>query len=310
MILSVENLKQYYPLKKIWGPTQTIKALDGVSFTVEEKSILGIVGESGCGKSTLARGLVGLERPTEGSILLEGRPLVSFSRRELQSKIQIIFQDPYGSLNPRKKVWQLIAEPLFINTDLSKRECFFKALDLMEKVGLRHDLAYRYPHMLSGGQRQRIGIARALGLKPKVLVCDEPVSALDVSIQAQVLNLLLKLQNDMGLTYLFIGHDLSVIEHISDHILVMYLGKVVEYGPREKVFGDPCHPYTKALMLTSPKLDRRSKYRPIEGELPSPLNPPSGCAFHKRCPLATDRCRRETPSLEKAHGRLVSCFEV
>ena len=310
MILLVENLKKHYPLKKLFGPTMTIKAIDGVSFSVDQKTILGIVGESGCGKSTLARGLMRLESPSEGQILIEGRPLESFSRKELQSKIQIIFQDPYGSLNPRKKVWQLIAEPLLINTGLSRRECFLKALGLMEKVGLRQDLAYRYPHMLSGGQRQRIGIARALSLKPKILVCDEPVSALDVSIQAQVLNLLLELQQDMGLTYLFIGHDLSVIEHISDHILVMYLGKIVEYGPREKVFGDPRHPYTKALILSSPKLDRRSKYRPVEGELPSPLNPPSGCAFHKRCPLATDRCRRETPILEKAHGRLVSCFEV
>ena len=310
MILSVKNLKKYYPIKKLFKAAKLVKAIDGISFDVQEKTTLGIVGESGCGKSTLARQLVHLEAPTVGEIFLEGSELESFSRREMQSKIQMIFQDPYGSLNPRKKAWQLIAEPLFINTTFSKDKCFTLAVELMEKVGLRRELAYRYPHMFSGGQRQRIGIARALALQPKILVCDEPVSALDVSIQAQVLNLLLKLQEEMGLTYLFIGHDLHVIKHISDNILVMYLGKIVEYGPREKIFDNPQHPYTKALIMSSPDFYKKSTYKPIEGELPSPLDPPSGCAFHKRCPLATEQCRRESPSLKSVQGRLVSCFEV
>ncbi len=310
MILSVKGLKKYYPVKKMFKAAKLVKAIDGISFDVQENTTLGIVGESGCGKSTLARQLVHLETPSNGDIFLEGNKLKSFSRRGLQSKIQMIFQDPYGSLNPRKKAWQLIAEPLFINTTFSKNKCFSLAVELMEKVGLRREFSYRYPHMFSGGQRQRIGIARALVLKPKILICDEPVSALDVSIQAQVLNLLLKLQDEMGLTYLFIGHDLHVIKHISDNILVMYLGKVVEYGPRKNIFDNPQHPYTKALISSSPDFYKKSTYKPIEGELPSPLDPPSGCAFHKRCPLATERCRRESPSLKRVHGRDVSCFEV
>ena len=310
MILSVRGLKKYYPLKSMLKNTKVVKAVNDVSFSVKEKTTLGIVGESGCGKSSLARQLVRLETPTGGDIVLDGKKLEDISGTQLQSMIQMIFQDPYGSLNPRKKAWQLIAEPLFINTTLSRDECFSRAVELMEKVGLRRELAYRYSHMFSGGQRQRIGIARALSLRPKILVCDEPVSALDVSIQAQVLNLLLKLQDEMGLTYLFIGHDLHVIKHISDNILVMYLGKIVEYGSREQIFHHPQHPYTKALMSSSPDFHKKSTYKSIEGEIPSPLDPPSGCAFHKRCPLATDRCRRESPSLKEVQGRLVSCFEV
>ena len=310
MILSVKDVKKHYPVKRIFGSTKLVKALDGVSFDVKEKTTLGIVGESGCGKTTLARQLMRLETPTEGCIYIDGENLRAISRNKLQSKIQVIFQDPYGSLNPRKKTWQLIAEPLLINSSLSKRECFLRAMELMEKVRLRRELVYRYPHMFSGGQRQRIGIARALALNPKILICDEPVSALDVSIQAQVLNLFLKLQDSLNLTYLFIGHDLSVIRHICDDILVMYLGKIVEYGPREEVFNNPQHPYTKALIFSSPELNRRMTYRPLQGELPSPLDPPPGCSFHKRCPIATERCKRETPILRKVQGRLVSCFEV
>ena len=310
MILSVRGLKKHYPLKRMFKSTKLVKAVDDISFQIQIKQTLGIVGESGCGKSSLARQLVRLETPTDGEIILNGKKIEEISRKELQSMIQMIFQDPYGSLNPRKKAWQLIAEPLLINTTLSKDECFTRSVELMEKVGLRRELAHRYPHMFSGGQRQRIGIARALALKPKILVCDEPVSALDVSIQAQVLNLLLKLQDSMGLTYLFIGHDLHVIKHISDTIMVMYLGKIVEYGGRDQIFEDPQHPYTKALISSSPDFHKKSAYKPIEGELPSPLDPPSGCSFHKRCPLATQRCQQESPPLKEVQGRLVSCFEV
>lgn len=311
MILEVENLKKHYPITKSFKETALVKALDGVSFKVNKQKTLGIVGESGCGKSTLAKALMALEERTNGSIKIEEKEINALSKSDFKSAIQMIFQDPYSSLNPRKKAWQLISEPLLINTKLSKKDCFNRACELMEKVGLRPELAQRYPHMFSGGQRQRLGIARALALHPKILICDEPVSALDVSIQAQVLNLLMELQDEMGLTYLFISHDLHVVNHISDEILVMYLGKIVEYGPREKVFNNSLHPYTKALIASSPSITRDdSKHEPISGELPSPLNPPSGCAFHKRCPIATERCSKETPALEFKDGRSVACFLV
>mgnify|MGYP005629469547 FL=1 len=310
-ILTVNNLKKHYPIKKTFGPEQTVKALDGISFEVKENQTLGIVGESGCGKSTLAKQLMKLETASEGTIDFGHSEISSLSSKELQSHIQMIFQDPYSSINPRKQAWKLIAEPLFINTNLSKEECFKRATEMMAKVGLRPELANRYPHMFSGGQRQRIGVARALILQPKILICDEPVSALDVSIQAQVLNLLMKLQDELKLTYLFISHDLSVVKHISDTILVMYLGKIVEYGPREQVFNNPQHPYTKALMASSPSLNTSCKqHTPITGELPSPLNPPSGCTFHKRCPVATEACSTSVPQLVKYQNRLVSCSEL
>lgn len=310
-VIEVQNLKKHYPIRKPFKTLKHVKALDGVSFTVPAKKTLGIVGESGCGKSTLAKTLMRLETPTDGSVKLSGQDSGVMSAKDFHSAIQMIFQDPYNSLNPRKKAWQLIAEPLMINTDYSKEECFKIATDTMKKVGLRPELAHRYPHMFSGGQRQRIGIARALVMQPKVMILDEPVSALDVSIQAQVLNLLMELQDQMDLTYLFISHDLHVVKHISDEILVMYLGKIVEYGNREKVFDDPKHPYTKALVASSPSVIKEAGTGPaIQGELPSPLNPPSGCAFHKRCPIATDRCSKETPMLEEKHGRQVACFEI
>jgi len=311
-VLDVKNIKKHYDVKKAFGSGGLVKALDGISFEAKAKKTLGIVGESGCGKSTLARQLMRLEEPTEGSITLEGKDISSFERAEYQSKIQMIFQDPYSSINPRKKAWQIIAEPLLINSTLSKADCKEKACEMMKIVGLRPELANRYPHMFSGGQRQRIGIARALIQKPEIVICDEPVSALDVSIQAQVLNLLMKLQDEMGLTYLFISHDLSVVKHISDEILVMYLGKIVEYGPREQVFENPLHPYTKALMNASPSLslEHLGKHEPLQGELPSPLNPPPGCAFHKRCPVATEQCKSVEPSLEFKDNRFISCLEV
>ena len=311
-IISAEGIKKHYPIKKLFKPAKIVKALDGIDFNVAKKTTLGIVGESGCGKSTLARQLVGLEKPTDGRILIEGKEITAIARRQLQSKIQLIFQDPYGSLNPRKKAWQLIAEPLFINTNLSKKECFTRAIKLMDKVGLRKELAYRYPHMFSGGQRQRIGIARALALKPEILVCDEPVSALDVSIQAQILNLLIDIQRELDLTYLFIGHDLQVIKHVSDTIMVMYLGKVVEYGSRDQVFETPLHPYTQALISSSPGIHDRHRKSPqnIQGELPSPLDPPSGCAFHKRCPIAVEGCKSIAPPLREVAGRSVACSEL
>ena len=311
-IMEIKNVKKHYDVKTAFGSNGVVKALDGITFDAKEKKTLGIVGESGCGKSTLARQLMRLEEPTEGSISLEGRDITSFERSEYQSKIQMIFQDPYSSINPRKKAWQIIAEPLLINSNLSKEECRTRACDMMRIVGLRPELANRYPHMFSGGQRQRIGIARALVQNPEIVICDEPVSALDVSIQAQVLNLLMKLQDEMGLTYLFISHDLSVVKHISDEIMVMYLGKVVEYGSRDEVFMNPQHPYTKALMNASPSLDLEhlGKHEPLQGELPSPLNPPPGCAFHKRCPVATEQCKSVEPALELKNNRYTSCLEV
>ena len=313
-VIAAEGLKKHYGIRQaFWKRARTVKALDGVRFEVGERMTLGVVGESGCGKSTLARQLVGLEKPTAGRVAIGGEDVASIPRSRLRSKIQLIFQDPHGSLNPRKKAWQLIAEPLAINTGLSARERFLRAVGLMDKVGLRRELAHRYPHMFSGGQRQRIGVARALALKPRILVCDEPVSALDVSIQAQVLNLLIDLQRQLGLTYILISHDLHVVRHVSDLVMVMYLGKVVEHGTRERIFSEPLHPYTRALMASSPDIHASRKSgrgTAIQGELPSPLNPPSGCAFHKRCPLATPRCAREVPPLRTVRGREAACFEI
>jgi len=311
MILEVKNLKKHYPIKRPLKETLYVKAIDDISFSIDTHQTLGIVGESGCGKSTLAKTLMKLEAKTEGTIHYDGNEINTLNSKEIFGTIQMIFQDPMSSLNPRKKAWQLIAEPLLINSKLSKKECIKKAQEMMEKVGLRSELAFRYPHMFSGGQRQRIGVARALVLNPKILICDEPISALDVSIQAQVLNLLMSLQDELKLTYLFISHDLSVVNHIADYIMVMYLGKIVEYGPREHVFNNPQHPYTKALIASSPSVTANSLERaPIQGELPSPLNPPSGCTFHKRCPLATKQCEQEVPKIREFESRFVACHEI
>ncbi|ADZ92984.1 dipeptide ABC transporter ATP-binding protein [Marinomonas mediterranea] len=303
MALKADNLKQHYVVKQgLFKPDAAVKAVDGVSFELPAGKTLAVVGESGCGKSTLGRMLTMIETPTNGALTFEGEDLLALSKAEqkaLRQKIQIIFQNPYGSLNPRKKIGSILEEPLVINTALSKAERKQKALQIMDKVGLKSEHYDRYPHMFSGGQRQRIAIARGLMLDPQVIVADEPVSALDVSVQAQVLNLMMDLQEEFGLSYVFISHDLSVVEHIADEVMVMYLGKIVERTSCEQLFINPQHPYTKALLSSTPQLspDKRRTRIKLEGELPSPLNPPSGCAFHGRCQYANERCKTETPEL-------------
>jgi dipeptide transport system ATP-binding protein len=314
-LLTVRDLAKHYPVKRFLQPLKHIKALDGVSFSLDQKKTLAIVGESGCGKSTLAKVLMAIEKPTAGEMNFSSANAPKApggeDRRQHQ-RIQMIFQDPYSSINPRKRAWQIISEPLVINTKLSARECRERAIQLMSQVGLRPEFADRYPHMFSGGQRQRIGIARALALRPEILICDEPISALDVSIQAQVINLLINLQDQFDLSYIFISHDLSVVRHLADEVLVMYLGKAVEHGDRSKIFSNPLHPYTQALLGATPDIRRRkdSAKRVIPGEPPSPLNPPPGCAFHKRCPLAVARCSQETPALREVDGRQVACHLI
>lgn len=305
-MLEVLNLSKFYKKKKIWGADQEIKALDSVSFKIKKGECLGIVGESGCGKSTLAKTLLGIENETSGMAKIDGKSRHELGDREWHKKIQMVFQDPYSSLNPRMKAIELIAAPLMINEKITLKDARGRALQMLSKVGLRAEMAERYPHMLSGGQRQRIGIARALMLRPSILICDEPVSALDVSIQAQVLNLLMDLQDEFELTLLFISHDLHVIKHISHEILVMYLGSVAEFGSRDLLVNSPLHPYTQALLGSIPGA-KGIKLPPLEGELPSPLNPPSGCSFHKRCPKAQDSCKINTPAPLLKSGRIVSC---
>lgn len=308
-VLEVKQLKKHYEIKSMLKTLGTVKALDGVSFNLKEKETLAIVGESGCGKSTLAKTLMQIETRTSGDYKINDQAIDNIKAQDFRKWIQLIFQDPYGSINPRKKAWQIIAEPLFINSNKSKEECRELSRNWMEKVGLRKEYCDRYPHMFSGGQRQRIGIARALILNPKILICDEPVSALDVSIQAQVLNLLMDLQEELGLSYLFISHDLSVVQHIADRIMVMYLGKIVEIGTRDQIFNSPQHPYTKALLNSTPKIEEEQEFTVIEGELPSPLNPPLGCAFHKRCPLVSEECERTVPDLENKLDRKIACLK-
>jgi len=308
-MLEVSDLKKYYTVK-VQGKVKTVKALDGVSFKVEPGKTLGIVGESGCGKSTLAKTLLLLEAKTSGEISINDRIVESIPEKEYRSKIQMVFQDPYNSLNPRKKAWELISAPISVIGKYSKAELFERAVEVMQKVGLRSELAHRYPHMFSGGQRQRLGLARALVSNPEILILDEPVSALDVSIQAQVLNLLMDLQDQMGLAYIFISHDLSVVNHVSDDIMVMYLGKAVEFGARQEIMQSPLHPYTRALLSSRPEIhpdNQTATVDVIQGELPSPLNPPSGCTFHKRCPLAQESCRSQIPQLQIKQKRLVAC---
>lgn len=311
-LLRVESLDKTYDIKKLFKPSLKLAALSNINFHVNKKETLGIVGESGCGKSTLAKVLTKLENKTAGSINLLGKNYESFTASDFHSAIQMVFQDPYQSLNPRKKALDIIADPLVINTELSNTERSERVMDMMKKVGLRDEFAKRYPHHFSGGQRQRIGIARALMLQPKILILDEPVSALDVSIQAQVLNLLLELQQEFSLAYLFISHDLSVIQHMSDRILVMYLGRVVEYGTRDQIFNNPLHPYTKILLESAPKTNRENSKESItvKGELPSALNLPKGCAFEPRCPYAKVSCKESVPPLQIKNDREVACFEV
>ena len=295
-------------------PKINLRAVDGVSFTLNKGETLALVGESGCGKSTVARLLTGLYSLTRGEILFDGQSLSSMdkaSQQSMRKRRQMIFQDPYASLNPRWRVGRIIAEPLVTHTSMSSAQQQEKVAELLTQVGLNPSDAQRYPHQFSGGQRQRISIARALALQPEFIVCDEPTSALDVSVQAQVLNLMKDLQRDLGLTYLFISHNLAVVHHVADRVGVMYLGRIVEIAPRDDLFAQPRHPYTRMLLGAIPDMSGAGKSRtPVAGEVPNPLNPPSGCTFHPRCPLANDRCRREAPALLNDKGHEVACHAV
>jgi dipeptide transport system ATP-binding protein len=309
-LLRINALQKYYQTNNLFGGKNTIKAVDGVSLEVEEGTTLGIVGESGCGKSSLAKTILGIEELTAGSIYIGDQNLSSIDRSQKCSLIQMIFQDPYNSLNPRKKAWELIGAPLIIQGKLSREEIYQKCIEAMELVGLTKEMAYRYPHMFSGGQRQRIGIARALVTRPKVIICDEPISALDVSIQAQIINLLKKLQKELKITYIFIGHDLSAIQYIAHDVAVMYLGKIVEYSSVDNVFNRPAHPYTRALINSSPVVDPNKTiddFEVIQGELPSPANPPTGCHFHSRCKEALSHCQGSYPCEFNLGDHYVKC---
>jgi len=308
-LVEVSNLKTYFPVRGgfLRRTSGWVKAVDGVSFNIAPGQTLGLVGESGCGKTTVGRTILRLIQPSEGDVYFDGRDvfkLCDSDIRRLRRNMQIIFQDPYGSLNPRMTVGNIISEVLGVHKIVKGREKRDRVVELLEKVGLAAHYADRYPHEFSGGQRQRIGIARALALEPKFIVCDEPVSALDVSIQSQIINLLRELQAQMNLTYLFIAHDLAVVEHISDHVAVMYLGRIVEYATSSDLYGNPMHPYTRALMSAIPEPDPGGgKERIIlHGEVPSPSNPPSGCPFHPRCPQAENRCTSEIQALKPVSG--------
>lgn len=315
-LLEVRDLRKLYEAGGSWfGPKRHVKAVDGVSFDLEAGETLGLVGESGCGKSTLGRTVVRLEDPTSGSIKLEGQEISSLrgeALRKTRSRFQMIFQDPYGSLNPRMSVHAAIDEALALHSGLDANARSLRVAELLEMVGLKPEHAKRHPHQFSGGQRQRVGIARALAVKPKFIVADEPVSALDVSVQAQIVNLLQELQERTGVSFLFIAHDLAVVEHISRRIMVMYLGKIVESGPSEALCHKPAHPYTKALLSAAPSLEpgRRLERIALEGDVPSPVDPPHGCRFHPRCPLKRDICQREEPELKVrtgCQGHLSAC---
>ncbi len=292
---------------------ETVHAVDGVNLSIRKGEVLGLVGESGCGKSTLGRVVAGIHPATEGQMLYQGKDVAALTgadKRAATLAIQMIFQDPFASLNPRMRVEDIIGEAPRMHGIVPKAELSDYVDDVMRKVGLDPSLKRRYAHQFSGGQRQRIGIARALAVKPKFLVCDEAIAALDVSIQAQVINLFMDLREELGLTYLFISHDLSVVEHIADRVAIMYLGRIVENATTEEIFSDPRHPYTRALLTEAPRLDqRRREFAPIEGEIPSPLNPPPGCTFHPRCPVATAECRARIPELKAGRGgRETACL--
>ena len=314
-VLQVQDLKKHYPVKAgfLRRTVGTVFAVDGVSFTIAPGETLGLVGESGCGKSTVARAIMRLVTPTSGKVIVEGTDIAGLSKAELRPyrrQMQMVFQDPFSSLNPRMSAGDIVREPLLVHNVASGRDADEKVAALFAQVGLRPAQMGNYPHQFSGGQRQRISIARALALNPRLIVADEPVSALDVSIQAQVINLLMDLQRDAGLAYLFIAHDLAVVEHISHKVAVMYLGRIVEYASKTSLYRNPQHPYTEALLsavpVPNPKLKRTKRL--LEGDVPSPMRPPPGCAFHTRCPYAIDRCKIETPPLkELAPGHFGAC---
>ena len=318
-ILRVENLKVHFPVTKgivFQKQVASVKAVDGVSFTLKRGETLGLVGESGCGKSTTGLAVIRMLAATSGRILFEGEDITTFNKsqvKEFRRRVQMVYQDPYGSLNPRMKVSDIIGEPLEVHGRAKDRVAYRARIEeLLDMVGLAPYMADRYPHEFSGGQRQRIGIARALALEPSLIVCDEPVSALDVSIQAQVINVFMDLQRRLGLTFIFIAHDLAVVRHISDRIAVMYLGRIVEIASREELYKNPLHPYTIALLSAVPVADVEAESKRarmiVKGEVPSALNPPSGCRFHPRCPLAMDRCSTEVPALsDQGSGRVVAC---
>ncbi|QCJ42221.1 dipeptide ABC transporter ATP-binding protein [Bacillus sp. S3] len=315
VLLQVDHLKQYFPVKtdSLFKPKAYVKAVDDVSFQLYEGETLSIVGESGCGKSTTGRAILRLDEPTDGKVYYSGKDILGLNKREmrkLRGDLQVIFQDPFASLNPRQTVKQILNEAMAIQDVVVKTKRMDRMLELLGYVGLPPEALDRYPHEFSGGQRQRIGIARALAVNPKLIICDEAVSALDVSIQAQILNLLKKLQNQFGLTFLFISHDLSVVRHISDRVMVMYLGKVVEISDKKDLFDRALHPYTQALLSSIPVPNPGLKRERVilKGDVPSPINPPSGCRFHTRCPVATEKCRTEEPELrELGTNHFVSC---
>ena len=306
-LLEAVNIVKYFPIKGgvFLKEIAAVKAVDGVSLSIREGETVGLVGESGCGKTTFGRAILRLEEPTSGEIYFEGQSILDYDKKKMQAlrkKMQIIFQDPFSSLNPRKTVAHIIGEPLLVHGMRSRKKRDVRVLELLEVVGLRKEHMRRYPHQFSGGQRQRIGVARALALNPRLIVCDEAVSALDVSIQAQVINLLKDLQDEFGLTYLFISHDLSVVEHVSDRVAVMYLGKIVEFAPSKTLYKKPLHPYTQALLSAVPVPDpalKRSARIILKGDVPSPIDPPTGCKFHPRCLYAKERCGRSEPQLKE-----------
>ena len=317
-VLEVKNLCKYFDVNRGMKGAQKVIAVDGISFEVKKGETFGLVGESGCGKSTLGRTILRIYEPTKGEIVFEGEDISKLSRKKMlpyRQKLQMIFQDPYASLNPRMTVGEIIREPMVIHHIYqTRKEQDDRVAELLKIVGLKPDHVRRYPHEFSGGQRQRISIARTLALNPEFIVCDEPISALDVSIQAQIINLLKNIQKELGIAYLFIAHDLSMVKHISDRIGVMYLGHLVEEGDSKELYANPMHPYTKALLsavpIPDPLVGKSRKRIMLEGELPSPINPPSGCPFRTRCPYANEKCANEMPKMKEIKGRKVACHMV